>query len=894
MSDALPERPEALEFNPDAVPEELRQREQWVCWRFKYNPDREEYTKIPIDASSGKFASSTDSDTWSTFEDAVAYHEREDTDTAGCGFVVHSGDMFVGFDLDDCRDPASGDLEPWAAEIVEEIDSYQEVSPSGTGLRGFGLGTLPDDGTNRTDIEGATGHLELYDSGRYLTVTGTPVESSTADIREVNDAVEEVYREYVHSDDSSTQTAVDTRTNGETPTPEAGKTALSDLSDSEIIDIATNAENGDYFSDLLEGRWQQHTSRWQESSHSEARQAFAYLLAFYTGGDERRMLNIFKNSDLCRGDDDLRTFEEYEAPNAVAAVGEYYDPEAGGDPQPPVPDNPKSDARDDSSTRRDILTPADVKAAAGLGEDGEISDLDDRQKAASVWQLVEDSDNVHVCVRRESGSLWAYDDGIWKPEGERALRHAAARALGTMNYGDNVLRQLKAQVRADPFAEVEADTFGLEPGYMAVENGLLDLSAAAAGDADAIRDLKPEDYALTRLPVKYDPEATGDRWRQFVGEVVEPSKIDAVQEYIGYTLHRGEMPHNKAMLFVGSGKNGKSTFLNVIRELLGEEQTTTKPVHSFENDFDVADLRGSVANIDADLSEGSLSSRGIATFKRLTGGDSVSAQRKYKDPFSFKPTTKHLYACNQVPDVSKYVSDHDIAFWRRWIVVEFPNYFTEEERDPELGNELTTDSMLSAVLNWAIEGWDRLQENGTFTDIEGHDETRRRWQSWGESVEKFIAECVERDPSADRLSTGEAFERYQAWCREVGTDTVGRRRFTDTLKKEDVGYGRHRINGRSVRGYDALGLSEDVPTPDAGDRGGDDSDDDGGGDPDSSTRNSGLGSFGSESGDDDENDAVEEGAADSSGDNPNGERQQTGTPQAESDAGDLDDGGGIA
>jgi len=387
---------------------------------------------------------------------------------------------------------------------------------------------------------------------------------------------------------------------------------------------------------------------------------------------------------------------------------------------------------------------------------------------------------------------------------------------------------LKAQARSDPRVEVESDEFGLSPGYVAVENGLVDLKAAADGDGgDALRDLKPEDYALSRLPVEYDPDATAERWKEFVGEVVEPSKIETVQEYAGYALHRGAMPYSKALLLVGSGSNGKTTFLNVIRALIGSDHTTSKPVHKFDEDNHVADLYGALANIDADLSEGSLSSEGIATFKRLVGGDEIDARKLYEDAFSFKPTAKHLYACNQVPDVSKYVSDHDIAFWRRWIIVEFPNYIPPNARDPDLVEKLTTEECLSGVLNWAIDGWKRLRDEEQFTNAEGHDETRRRWQSWGESVEKFISECVERDEDADRLSTGQAFDRYRAWCRDVGADPIGRRRFTDTLKKEDVDFGRHRMNGRTVRGYDALGLSDEVPDPDASDDDEDDEDDGG-------------------------------------------------------------------
>jgi len=167
-----------------------------------------------------------------------------------------------------------------------------------------------------------------------------------------------------------------------------------------------------------------------------------------------------------------------------------------------------------------------------------------------------------------------------------------------------------------------------------------------------------------------------------------------------------------------------------------------------------------------------------------------------------------------VPDVSSYVSDHDTAFWRRWIVVEFPNYFPPDARDPELGDRLMAPSVLSAVLNWAIKGWAQLRDQGGFSGIESHEETRQLWQSWGESVDAFIADCVERDVDAERMTTTEAYDRYRAWCRQVGADYVGQRRFTDTLKMEDVEYSDSiRVNGKVRRGYKALGLSDEVPEP---------------------------------------------------------------------------------
>lgn len=157
--------------------------------------------------------------------------------------------------------------------------------------------------------------------------------------------------------------------------------------------------------------------------------------------------------------------------------------------------------------------------------------------------------------------------------------------------------------------------------------------------------------------------------------------------------------------------------------------------------------------------------------------------------------------------------DDDEAFWRRWVLIEFPNYYHPSQRDPSLQDHLTDPDMLSGVLNWAIEGWDRLLDQGYFTNEERYAHAKReRWQAWGDSVDKFISECVERDPDAERITTKQSHRRYAAWCRENGEDPVGQRQFTNTLKDEDVGYKSSiRIDGKVQRGYDALGLSDDVP-----------------------------------------------------------------------------------
>lgn len=586
-----------------------------------------------------------------------------------------------------------------------------------------------------------------------------------------------------------------------------------DLSDKKLLEKAQNAEYGSEFTDLWNGKIAGY------NSHSEADYHLCRHLLFWTGGDKTRTKRLFKQSDLCRDKwTKRRDYRERTLEAADKAISDYYDPSKGNDSGPSHTTPPEWIQNDRDHTEK-VLTPRRVAEYVGR-QPGEnetladvIADLSDREKAAIVWELLKQSEEYHVRLHRGNGTLYAYENGVWKPEGQRTLRHAARQALGSSNYGTNVLRELESQAKADPVVEVEGDTFGLESGVIAVTNGLLNL------ETETLRDLKPEDYALTRLPVAYDPDADAEEWKEFIGQVVETSKIDAFQEYVGYTLHRGGIPINRALLLVGDGANGKSTALNTVRALLGESNTTSKAIHDFAEPNHIADLHGSIANIHADLSEGSLTAKGISKFKGLTGGDTMEGRRLYEESFEFQPTAKHLYAANTTPDVSSYVDADDSAWWRRWLVIQFPRYFPPNDRDPLLETRLTTEENLSGVLNWAIDGWQRLMEQGQFTNEDTTGATRKRWVTWGENVEEFVETCVERDPDAENLSTSDAYEIYTAWCRENGETPIGQRQFTRTLRDAPVNVGyKKRVRpggtGQPRNGYKALGFTENAPSVD--------------------------------------------------------------------------------
>lgn len=166
-------RPSALCVDPDGIRPELIALHQWVCWESRRRIDNPaEWTKVPINAHTGGKASATDPQTWAPFATALARYRR--AGLSGVGFVVTRDDPYTGVDLDKCRDPRSGALAPWAAAIVAALDSHAEVSPSGTGIRVWIVGTLaglhPDGRGGRRK-----GPIEIYSHDRYFAVTGHPL-----------------------------------------------------------------------------------------------------------------------------------------------------------------------------------------------------------------------------------------------------------------------------------------------------------------------------------------------------------------------------------------------------------------------------------------------------------------------------------------------------------------------------------------------------------------------------------------------------------------------------------------------------------------------------------------------------------------------------------------------
>jgi primase-polymerase (primpol)-like protein len=275
----------------------IRDLRQWLCWRIEERDGK--LTKVPYSPLTGEKASTTNPETWVGYSLAVeAYREHG---YGGIGLVFSEDDPFCGVDLDGCLNPEAGEIEGWAREIIEELDSYTEISPSGKGVHVLVRATLPE-GRNRK------GRFEAYDRGRYFTVTGKHLAGTPQTIEVRQEALQSVVRR-VFGEESA---------NGHTKPVAAPEPVDNGLSDSEVIQKALAASNGARFSRL----WNGDTSGY--GSHSEADLALCGILAFWTGGDATRIDALFRQSGLYREKWNRKDYRNRTITQALSGKTEYY------------------------------------------------------------------------------------------------------------------------------------------------------------------------------------------------------------------------------------------------------------------------------------------------------------------------------------------------------------------------------------------------------------------------------------------------------------------------------------------------------------------------------------------------------------------------------------------
>ena len=232
-------------------PDDLKRLDQWVGYKLVQRDRDSKPTKIPINPHTTGNADSTDPTTWGTFSDVVEAFRRHNF--AGVGYVFTENDPHVGTDLDGCRNPQTGEIAPWAAQVIKVMDSYTEISPSGTGVHIITRGKKAGKACKR-------GQFEMYDRDRFFTMTGDHLAGTPTGIETRDAEIAQVYAEYLDGNVKARRVAP--------PPLGAGVSA----NDATLINKAAGARNGAKFSRLWDGDWSEYPSQ------SEADLALSSLL----------------------------------------------------------------------------------------------------------------------------------------------------------------------------------------------------------------------------------------------------------------------------------------------------------------------------------------------------------------------------------------------------------------------------------------------------------------------------------------------------------------------------------------------------------------------------------------------------------------------------------------
>jgi P4 family phage/plasmid primase-like protien len=331
-----------------------------------------------------------------------------------------------------------------------------------------------------------------------------------------------------------------------------------------------------------------------------------------------------------------------------------------------------------------------------------------------------------------------------------------------------------------------------------VQNGLLDIWTGQ------LKEHSPEFLSITQLPLIHNPDSKCPKILKFLGQVLHPQDVFTAMELIGYLLYKSA-EYEKAVMLYGNGDNGKSVFIKLIEAFVGPENCSHVPLQDLDNDrFSSADLYGKVVNTFADLTSQKLMATG--NFKTLVSGDTVRAQKKYGQPFSFRNKAKLIFSSNKIPDSD----DKSHAYYKRWLILSFGNVFHGAAKDTNLINKLTTPDELSGLLNLALIALRRLKKDGGFRDI-SVERVRKEYEYSSNTVKAFLDdECVIELASDYNTPTVYLYNEYENYCQKRGVRALEKNTFGSKLKEYGIERDRKRNHGDREYYYFGVMLRKDL------------------------------------------------------------------------------------
>ena len=730
------------------IPEELKNVSQWVCW-IKTD-------KIPKNPATGKNAQSNNSKTWGTFSQAVKACNTFGFD--GVGFMF--APPYFGVDLDHCIDKVD-----FCDEFVETLQSYSEISMSGSGLHIICKGTLPA-GARRK------GGVEMYSQGRYFACTGNIYNEKYLNIKDCTDSIKILHSKYLPAD---------------TPKVEAKPFTPIDLDDTEIIDKARNCKSGYLFAALYDGCWQG-----VYPSQSEADLTLCNQLAFWTQKNAEQMDRIFRTSGLMRDKWDQKrgqtTYGQITIGKAIANCSEVYDVKKHNDgTEIAFALFKNGDVGVDAPKKNYDMT--DTGNAHRLYDEfGNIIRYSYNRKKWYYWDgkswRLDESGEVKkladiICENLKKEAFLEQD------EEEQAIKLKWANRTASSKSKEAMIKECQ-HLETVPASPDEFDSY---TDFLNCQNGIVNLRNG---------ELLPHDsnFMMSKICLsEYDHDWNKPvLWLKFLDEVTNGDKElqKYIQKCVGYSLS-GSNREQCAYFLYGMGNNGKSTFLDTISDILGSYSANTQPesimLKRFGNDTansDIARLKSSRFVTCEEPTEGVRLNEGL--LKQLTGGSKITCRFLYGDEFEYTPEFKIWVATNHKP----VIRGTDVGIWRRIKLIPFEVNIPAEKVDKNMKYKLRKEA--PQILAWAIEGCMKWQREGMQEPACVLDAVKEYKQEM-DLLATFIEQCLVIDYEAKiRISAQELFSLYMKWAKANNEFEMSSNKFFREIAK------RLPEKGRSAQG----------------------------------------------------------------------------------------------
>lgn len=392
-------------------------------------------------------------------------------------------------------------------------------------------------------------------------------------------------------------------------------------------------------------------------------------------------------------------------------------------------------------------------------------------------------------IKRINGQLHLYRDGIYI-SGFKEIENVMLQHLPQLSKTkrQEVLSYLDVMIRQDSEPS--------PPNKIAFRNGVYDVLD------DSFNPFSPEYIITNMIPWDWNPHAYFELTDKILNNISVHDKAvrHLLEEMIGSCFYRSNaLAGGKAFILTGTGANGKSTLLDMVKRLLGTVNVSVLDMKKLSNSrFSPAMMAGKIANIGDDISDEFIADS--SDFKKIVTGQTITAEFKGQDEFSFEPYCKLLFSANSIPRIGK--GRDSGAILRRLVIVPFNAKFSADSPDymPFIGDELKCQESMEYLIQLGLQGLKRVLESRQYTTNEAMLEELQEYEESNNPIIGFFREAENDEVKIEDEVTSVVYRQYNEWCLSNSLQPLSNGEFSKQVKKHfDFKIVDRRVNGKKCR-----------------------------------------------------------------------------------------------